>query len=248
MLDSADSLLNCVVWLVACRLNELADVLIRGRAGKQRLRKKLRNLAVCHERMHQNLVQSRSRSWISGQNAGNQISGFIRNWNVLWERVLVAFDSAVCGLDIGCLKGRFSDYQRVDDDSEGPNVDLIRMTSSSFQNLRSDVVGCSANGPLFLSVKIELCGKSEVSQFDLHFFIYEEVAQLQVSVNNAMRMQVFQRIDDLQGVALDLELVQALASLEQLVETVVGAQFKQDVNIVDVFEEVNKLCHIRMFD
>jgi hypothetical protein len=41
--------------------------------------------------------------------------------------------------------------------------------------------------------------------------------------------------------------VQALASLEQLVETVVGAQFKQDVNIVDVFEEVNKLCHIRMF-
>lgn len=122
------------------------------------------------------------------------------------------------------------------------------MTCPSFQDLGSDVVRRSANGPLFLSVKIELCGESEISQFDLHFFIDEKVAQFQVSVNDAMGVEILQCIDDLQCVALYLELVQSLAPLQELIETVVRAQFKQNVNIVDVFEEVNKLCYVGMLN
>lgn len=42
--------------------------------------------------------------------------------------------------------------------------------------------------------------------------------------------------------------MQALASFEQFIETVVRTEFKENVDIVNVFEEVNKLCDVGMLD
>ena len=57
-------------------------------------------------------------------------------------------------------------------------------------------------------------------------------------------MQVFERLDDLNGVALDLQLVKPLASLQELVHTGVGAQLQENVNILTVFKEVLELADI----
>lgn len=47
---------------------------------------------------------------------------------------------------------------------------------SRLQNLRSDVVGCSTNGLLLLTVVIYFGGKSKVANFDDHVLTQEQVA------------------------------------------------------------------------
>ena len=164
------------------------------------------------------------------------------------ERILVPFDSSVRGLDVRRLERRLADDQRVHDYAQGPDVDFVRVACPTLQHFRCDVVGCSANGPLLLAIKIELGGKTEVSQLDLHLVVEEQVAELEVSVDYAVRVQVLERVDDLLGVALDLELVQALAPLQQLVHALVLAQLEQNVHILAVLEEVQELGHVGMLD
>jgi len=63
-------------------------------------------------------------------------------------------------------------------------------------------------------------------------------------MNDTVRVQVLESIDDLHCVALNLNFVEALPPLEQLVQTVVGAQFQKDVDVLDVFEEMHELCNV----
>ena len=67
-------------------------------------------------------------------------------------------------------------------------------------------------------------------------------------MDNTVRVQVLQRIDDLHGVALHLQLVQPLAPLEQLVHALVLAQLQKDIHILAVLEEMQELCNIAMLD
>ena len=118
------------------------------------------------------------------------------------------------------------------------------MTGSTLKHFGCDVVRRSANSPLLLAVKIELGGKTEVSQLDLHLVVEEQVAELEVSVDYAVRVQVLERVDDLLGVALDLELVETLAPLQQLVHALVAAELEENVDTLAVLEKVHELRHI----
>ena len=108
--------------------------------------------------MHANLVKCRSRRRITRQNSRNQISSLIGNWNVVWERILVSLDSRVRGFDIGGLERRLTYYERVQDDTERPNVDFVGVACPALQHFWRDVVRGSANCPLLLSVKMLLNG------------------------------------------------------------------------------------------
>lgn len=55
-----------------------------------------------------------------------------------------------------------------------------------------------------------------------------------------MRMHILERPDDLDGVALDLDLVQTLPPPEQLVHRLVLAELQQNVHVLVVFEEMFK--------
>lgn len=167
---------------------------------------------------------------------------------MVWEGILVSLDSSVGGLDISRLERRLADYQRVQDYAEGPDVDFVRVAGPAFEDFRCDIIWRTTNGPLLLSIKIELGGETKVSQFDLHLIVEEQVAELQISVDHAMGVQVLERVDDLLGVALDLELVQALATLQKLVHALVLAKLEQDVHILAIFKEMKKLGNIWMFD
>jgi hypothetical protein len=167
---------------------------------------------------------------------------------VVWERILVSLDPSVRGLDVSGLERRLADYQSIQDYTERPDVDLVGVACSAFEYFWCDVVWRTTNGPLLLSVKIELCGETKVSQFDLHLIVEEQVAELEISVDHTVGVQVLERVDHLLGVALDLELVQALAPLQKLVHALVLAQLEQDVHILTVFKEMKKLGNIWMLD
>jgi len=45
-------------------------------------------------------------------------------------------------------------------------------------------------------------------------------------MNNPMRMEIFQSVDNLKGVAFDFQLMQSLPSFEQFIHALVVAQFE----------------------
>ena len=67
-------------------------------------------------------------------------------------------------------------------------------------------------------------------------------------MNDSVRVQVLQCIDDLHSVTLHLKFVQPLPSLEQVVHALVGAQFEQDVHVFLVLKEVLELYHVDVLD
>ena len=62
---------------------------------------------------------------ISRQNPRDQVSGCVRNVDMIWEGVAILADSSVRGLDVSSLEGRFTNNQRVDDDAERPDIYFI---------------------------------------------------------------------------------------------------------------------------
>lgn len=166
---------------------------------------------------------------------------------MLWERVLIALDPVVRGFDIGGLEWRFAYDEGVNNNSERPDVDLVGVAGASFKDLGRDVVGCSTNGSLFLAFKIELGCQAEITQLKHHLVIQKQVAQLEIAMDNPVMMQVLESIDDLAGVALDLEFVETLTPLQQLVHTLVAAKLQKNVDALAILEKVHELCHICMF-
>lgn len=87
------------------------------------------------------------------------------------------------------------------------------MSALALQNLWRDVVRCATNGALFLSVVVQLGSQAEIAKFDLHLVVKEQVTQLQVSVDDPVRMEVLESMDDLQSVALNFQFMESFASL-----------------------------------
>ena len=90
---------------------------------------------------------------------------------MVWERVLVFLNSIVCGFYISCFKRRLSNYQSVNYHSEGPDVDLVRVTLFTFKHFWCDVVRSTTDGSLALSIELELGGKTKVTDFDFHLVV-----------------------------------------------------------------------------
>ena len=121
--------------------------------------------------MHANLVKGGSCGWITRQNSRNQISCLIGNWNVIWERILVSLDSSVRGFDVRGLERRLAYDQRIQDDTERPDVDFVRVACSSLEHFWGNIVWRTANSSFLFTIEIEFGCKAKVSQFDLHLVI-----------------------------------------------------------------------------
>ena len=88
----------------------------------------------------------------------------------------------------------------------------------AFEDFGRDVVRSAADGLLLLALILKLGGQPEVSKLDLHVLVEEEIAELEVAVDDLVLVQVLERVDDLGEVALHLDLGEPLAALDELVE------------------------------
>ena len=64
------------------------------------------------------------------------------------------------------------------------------MTLFALKDFGSNIVRGTANSALSLAIKLKFRGKTEISDFDLHPIIEEEVSKLQISVNHSVAVQV----------------------------------------------------------
>ena len=80
--------------------------------------------------------------------------------------ILVLLDFSIGILQGLSLKWRFADQQGVQDATNRPDVDLVTVTSLA-ENLGCDVIRSTAQRSLSLAIKFNVCGQSEVTDFDL---------------------------------------------------------------------------------
>ena len=64
------------------------------------------------------------------------------------------------------------------------------MTLFALKDVGSNIVRGTANSALSLAVKLKFRRKTEISDFDLHPIIKEEVTKLQISVDHSVAVQV----------------------------------------------------------
>ena len=153
------------------------------------------------------IVNGRSLRRVVVQNLRDQVTSAVGDCHVLREVVGVHSDSLVRRLHIRCLKRRLSNDKCVDNDANRPDIDLVRVTLLALQHFGCDIVRGTANGTLALTVKLEFCRQTEITDLHLHFVVKEKVTELQISVDDAMTVEVLDGRTDLIDVALDLELV-----------------------------------------
>lgn len=104
------------------------------------------------------------------------------------EGIAVLADAPVRCFHVGRLERRFSNNERVDYDAQRPNIHLVRVAALAFEDLGGDIVRRTANRTLLLTIKVKLRGKAKVTQFDLHLVVKEEVAKLEVTMDDSVRV------------------------------------------------------------
>ena len=113
-----------------------------------------------------------------------------------------------------------------------------------FKNFWRQVVGSSTNCLFALAVVEHLGSETEVANLELHALSQEQVAKLEVPVNYLAVVHVFHAGNELMDVESSFDFVEALASTDQVTETLVVANVKQNVDVFFVFEISVKTHHI----
>lgn len=90
------------------------------------------------------------------------------------------------------------------------------MASVGFEDLGSQVVGSATNSALFFTLVENLGGEAEISHLELHLVREEQVAELQISVDHLTGVDILHGDHELVDVVAGLNLVQALAALDQV--------------------------------
>lgn len=112
------------------------------------------------------------------------------------------------------------------------------MTLFALKDLRGNIVRCTANSTLSFAIKLKFSGETEISDFDLHPIVEEQVTKLQISVNHTVAVQILNGRAYLIQIALYFDLMQALPTTQQLVKCLVLTEFKEDVHVFSIFKEV----------
>ena len=162
--------------------------------------------------MHHDIVNCGTLGRVRVEDLGDEVAGVVADGHVFGEAVGVHPNALVGCLNVASLEGWLADDQGVDDDTDGPDIDLVRVTLLALKHLRSDIVRSTANGALALSVELEFRGETEVTDLDFHLVVQEEVTQLQVTMDDSVAMKVLHRCTDLVDVALDFELMKTLTA------------------------------------
>lgn len=120
------------------------------------------------------------------------------------------------------------------------------MTLLAIDNFWRDVVRSPTDCALAFPIELDLRSKTEVTDLDLHLVCQEEVAELEVSVHDAVLVHILDSHEKLNAVALDFDLCEVLPALYQIVQRLITTELYQDVNVFFILEVTFELCHILM--
>ena len=184
---------------------------------------------IGEEGVLEHLVERQARRRVGGENGADEHARLMAHEPVLDGEAEVVLTNVLVGaLPAAAVVRRLYDEERVGDDADRPDVHFVgvRALPLRFQDLRSDVVRRPAHRLLALVRLAELRGQTEIAHFHVQIVIQEDVAQLQVSMDDTAVVQVFYSVDDLEQEILNLGLGQVFAVFDQV------AQCLQNINFL----------------
>jgi hypothetical protein len=120
------------------------------------------------------------------------------------------------------------------------------MAYNALDNLRGNIIGCAAYGPLLLLSELEFCGQAEVANLEFHTTADKDVSHFEVAMDNTMSVHVLNCRKNLVHEILGFTIGEFLAALEHFTETLVSAQLEEDVNVIAVLKAVLELHDVRV--
>lgn len=120
------------------------------------------------------------------------------------------------------------------------------MAYNALDNLRGNIIGRAAYGPLLLLSELEFCGQAEVANLEFHTTADKDVSHFEVAMDNTMSVHVLDCRKNLVHEILGFTIGEFLAALEHFTETLVSAQLEEDVNVIAVLKAVLELHDVRV--
>lgn len=204
-------------------------------------------LADFDELVVKNLREAESPCRVHDQYPTDEILGSHRYLNVRGEYVSITLDVLISLLYCVVLKGWFAKEECIHDDSDRPNIYLVRM-SLLLEDLWSNIVGSTTDCFLDVPFVANARGQPEVAYLGVHLVVDKNVAQLQVAMDDPCLMNIRKGLDDLADVRAGLELCQSFPSLDQILEGVVATVLKEDIDVLSVLEGFEELHDVLVLE
>lgn len=99
---------------------------------------------------------------------------------------------------------------------------------------------------LALSRILDQCGKTKVSDFDIHVRVQENITELQVAMDDLVGVHVMTPADKLDHKEARFRLSKAPTATQQVHEGTVGTKFQSHIYIIVIFETFVELNDIRV--
>lgn len=138
--------------------------------------------------------------------------------------------------------------KRVNDNSKRPHINFIGMSIFSFEDFRRNIIGRTTNGFLLFTFEFNLRGKAKITKLENHVITKEEVSEFEISMDDLIRVEVLECVNDLEHVDLRFEFRDALTSLDEFVERLVRAELEKNVHVFCVFENMFELHDVLVME
>jgi hypothetical protein len=127
-----------------------------------------------------------------------------------------------------CFKWISTIKDGVTDNSKGPDIDFITVANGSsvrifLDHFRSYVISCTTNGIPF-SLFMNFSGKSEISNLYFEPLGKEQIAELDITMNNIFGMEIFKPLGKLRDIKSRLLFSKKLPSPNEFIEGLIDAQ------------------------
>ena len=116
--------------------------------------------------------------------------------NMYRKLILALLDSLQSFIFIFRLERWLAKQHRKTDDSNGPEIHFIWVTERTWHNLRCQVVESPTNTDFLLISELQFGGFAEITDFDLHGFVEEDVGEFQITMNDLILMHVINSLND----------------------------------------------------
>ncbi len=109
------------------------------------------------------------------------------------------------------------------------------------QNLRSNIVGRTANSLLRIALVLNLCRQSKIANLSIHLVVNKNVTQLEIPMDDALLVYIDDRLHDLTNINPSFELSEPLPSLGEVLQGIISTILQQDIDVLLILEGIDKL-------
>jgi hypothetical protein len=155
----------------------------------------------------------------------------------------------VDGLDVFGLEGRTADDEGVQNDADGPGVDFEAVAVDGVEeDLWGDIIRSAAYCLFALPGALDECCEAKIADLDVHVCVEEEVAELEIAVDDLVGVHIVAGADELNHEEAGFGLGEAAAAAEHVHEGSTGTEFEGHVDVLVIFEAFLESNNVGVFE